>query len=59
MNVGEIHRFKSEDFGGYDERLHVIVTQTSELYVIAKNIHNFQDVKVIYKFTFSSWEKVS
>ena len=59
MNVGEIHRFKSEDFSGYDEGLHVIVTQINEHYVIAKNIHNFQDVKVIYNINFSTWEKVS
>ena len=59
MNVGEIHRFKNEDFGGYDEGLHVIVTQINEHYAIVKNIHNFQDVKVIYNINFSTWEKVS
>jgi len=59
MNVGEIYRFKSENFQGYDEALHVIVSQVEEHFVIAKNLINLTDVKVIYNITFSSWEKVS
>jgi len=59
MNVGEIYRFKSENFHGYDKGLHVIVSQVEEHFVIAKNLINLTDVKVIYNITFSSWEKVS
>ena len=59
MNVGEIYRFMSENFREYNEGLHVIVCKVEEYYVVAKNIANLADVRIIYNITFSSWEKVS
>ena len=49
----------SENFREYNEGLHVIVCKVEEYYVVAKNVANLADVKIIYNITFSSWEKVS